>query len=295
MDLFASTVSFCNSYPRLIHVVWLNFQPDRPARALDAEQLRMVYSWRFFNPAWRLLVWRDAEVDALLLGRPAWRARYMALEPGAQRADFARLAILYEHGGLYVDVDMLCLRAIDEEVMRLRPLACYMVDDYGADRELPPVATLMYGGTKTNNNVILSVAGKLFMRLMLDNAPEVNGMANQEMDVVMAYGPFALQRLRDSVAWETFLDLPGEWNAFRNTSHKGASLRTLVWLYENGEWLRFLLQQHGAQNAVCVHFHESSWVQDKETLWRDVRNYYVWSSSGMVLTAVMLAVMAAIV
>lgn len=83
-------ISFCNSYPRLLHFAL----PSTPS----VEEQRFVHSWRLFNPRWHIVVWS---------------------------VDHDSASILRQHGGLFVPPRLLCVQSIDAAVERLRPLCCY--------------------------------------------------------------------------------------------------------------------------------------------------------------------------
>lgn len=93
--------------PRILHQTWKTAEiPDRWRRARE--------SWLEAHPGWEYRFWTDEDLDQLVRERapdfyPFWR-RY---PNQIQRVDAARYLILYEHGGVYADLDMICLRPLD--------------------------------------------------------------------------------------------------------------------------------------------------------------------------------------
>ena len=66
------------------------------------------------NPDWEYRRWTAAEIDSLFASaRPDLLEYYRRLPYWVQKADAARYLILHEHGGVYADLDIICLRSFD--------------------------------------------------------------------------------------------------------------------------------------------------------------------------------------
>ena len=66
-------------------------------------------SWRRHHPDWEMHLWTDENLPTDLVREEA----YERLRKPAERADIIRLEVLLRFGGLYVDVDVECLRSIE--------------------------------------------------------------------------------------------------------------------------------------------------------------------------------------
>ena len=99
--------------PRVFHRIWLG---DRP---MPAEHEAFAATWLERHPGWELRTWTDATLPALRN-----QAAFDAAATPAQKADIARLEILLEHGGVYLDVDFECLRSIEPLLGGLAAFAC---------------------------------------------------------------------------------------------------------------------------------------------------------------------------
>lgn len=97
-----------SAIPRLIHQTWRDaLVPD--AFAGYAE------SWRTHHPAWTYRLWTDADNRDLIARRyPSFLATYDAYPAPIMRADAARYFILHAFGGVYADLDMECVRPLDD-------------------------------------------------------------------------------------------------------------------------------------------------------------------------------------
>jgi mannosyltransferase OCH1-like enzyme len=96
--------------PRIIHQVWLGeTDPEPPQDFAEA-----AASWRNEHPTWEYRAWSGSEVDALFAtARPELLPLYRGYHRWVQRADAARYLVLFLHGGLYADHDIVCRRPFD--------------------------------------------------------------------------------------------------------------------------------------------------------------------------------------
>jgi hypothetical protein len=99
--------------PRIIHSIWIG---DRP---LSDEHARLGETWRELHPEWEYRLWTEQDVPAVVA---ADAARNLA-----ERADVLRYEILRRHGGVYVDVDVECLRPLDDLLNDVQAFAAYEV------------------------------------------------------------------------------------------------------------------------------------------------------------------------
>jgi len=89
--------------PRIIHQIWLGPDP------LPRDHRPWIASWKRHHPNWEHRMWTEQGLPADPI-RPEVLER---LRAPVERADILRLEILYQHGGVYADTDLECLRAID--------------------------------------------------------------------------------------------------------------------------------------------------------------------------------------
>ena len=94
--------------PRTIHYIWLGGAPKPAAVNM------CILSWREKMPGYQILEWNEKNLD---LDRFARENRFFAecrkRRIWAYMADYLRLRILYEQGGVYLDTDMQVLRSFD--------------------------------------------------------------------------------------------------------------------------------------------------------------------------------------
>ncbi|HVX00673.1 MAG TPA: glycosyltransferase [Candidatus Babeliaceae bacterium] len=89
--------------PKIIHQIWLG-------SPFPGKYRRYQASWIRFHPDWQYKLWTDKDIKKLKLHN---QKAYDAAPNYGEKADIARLQILYEYGGLYVDVDFECVQPFD--------------------------------------------------------------------------------------------------------------------------------------------------------------------------------------
>jgi len=88
--------------PRVIHRLWLGTKQP-PAIFEHYER-----SWRRHYPSWELRLWRDETLPALTT-----QAEYDETDSQKKRFDMARLEILRQVGGVFIDMDCEAIRPLD--------------------------------------------------------------------------------------------------------------------------------------------------------------------------------------
>lgn len=88
--------------PRVIHQVW-DVQSGPPA------PVRVMQTFRLTHPAWHYQLW-----DCINLPPMMARQQLDWTTLPCKRADIIRLEILYRHGGVYADCDMISLKPMDD-------------------------------------------------------------------------------------------------------------------------------------------------------------------------------------
>ncbi len=104
--------------PKNFHFVWLG--KPMPAHLVDN-----VYQWRRLHPAWSFYVWTERNIPELRNQQLYDSAESLVPVDALYqfRADLIRYELLYDHGGLYCDVDTRPLKPIDAELVGHREFA----------------------------------------------------------------------------------------------------------------------------------------------------------------------------
>lgn len=99
--------------PPVIHYCWFgeNKMPDK--------YLTFIESWKKYCPDYQIKKWDETNYD--INKHPYMRSAYL-MKKWAFVSDYARLDIIYNHGGIYLDSDVELLQSLDE----LRKFQAYL-------------------------------------------------------------------------------------------------------------------------------------------------------------------------
>lgn len=101
--------NFCNDniqkIPKIIHQIWAGPNP------IPSIYKTWQKTWVDKHPDWKYILWTDKEISTLKLHN---EALYNKTTDYREKADLARYEILYNYGGIYIDMDCECLKPFDE-------------------------------------------------------------------------------------------------------------------------------------------------------------------------------------
>lgn len=89
--------------PKQIHYCWFGGNP------LPASAQKCINSWKAFLPDYKIIEWNESNFD---LNKCDYVHQACQARKWAFVSDFARFQILYEHGGIYFDVDVEVIKNI---------------------------------------------------------------------------------------------------------------------------------------------------------------------------------------
>lgn len=90
--------------PAKLHYVWFGAEP------LPAELAAGIEAWQRLMPGFELVRWNESNVD---IGAHPYLARMHREGKYAFASDYARLLVLLEHGGIYLDTDMRLKKSLE--------------------------------------------------------------------------------------------------------------------------------------------------------------------------------------
>lgn len=95
--------------PRIIHQIWY-----QGAAAVPDRYRTYAQGWKDKHPTWEYRLWDHAACRALMAERyPAFLPIWDHYPLNIQRIDAIRYFLLNTHGGIYLDMDMECLKPLD--------------------------------------------------------------------------------------------------------------------------------------------------------------------------------------
>ena len=92
------------SIPKVIHYCWFGKNP------LPESVEKCIESWKKYCPEYKIICWNEDNFDVSCCDyvREAYEAQKWAFV-----SDVARLMIIYEHGGIYLDTDVELIKSLD--------------------------------------------------------------------------------------------------------------------------------------------------------------------------------------
>lgn len=107
--------------PKLIHQCWVNATPD-------TERQNNVNSLRNINKGWTHTLWDESNIPAYIKAEYGWllAKAYDRINPvyGAARADLFRYLVMYDRGGVYLDIKSLYTKKLETLI---KPNDCYLL------------------------------------------------------------------------------------------------------------------------------------------------------------------------
>lgn len=108
--------------PKIIHQIWLSSEIPENLKHLSASFSRIM-------PDWEHRIWDDAlSLELVETKFPEFRAAFLSLESPVAKVDLLRYMVLFEHGGLYADMDCECKRRLDFITEQDELILCREVD-----------------------------------------------------------------------------------------------------------------------------------------------------------------------
>lgn len=126
---FPPAANAADAVPRVLHVSWAT-------QALPKFAQTYLKTWQTHHPTWRVARWTDLTMRDFVLSRfPTRLAAYDAFPTAVNRADVFRYMVLFEIGGVYVDLDVEALRSIEPLLYHATPRSenGAVVSDAGTD------------------------------------------------------------------------------------------------------------------------------------------------------------------
>jgi hypothetical protein len=214
--------------PKMLHYLWFCGEP------LPDKFKQYLESWHKFCPDYEIIEWNQNNYD--LSAHPYMRDA-AALGRYAFASDYARLDIIYKHGGIYFDLDVELIRNIDE--LRYYSAFC----GFMTTRLINPGGGF---GARSNHPMI---------KLLRDEYDSISFFDTQKPDSNWKY--MTSPEIQTSVMEKHGLKLNGEFQIIRDIAILPAVYFNPFSAFTN----RYLDNEH----TFSIHHYASSWL-DKDEL-----------------------------
>jgi mannosyltransferase OCH1-like enzyme len=98
-----NNIPFTLKIPKIIHQIWIG-------SPVPTAFIPYMQTWKDMHPDWQYILWTDENIHLLHLYNQEFFDK--TDNPGV-KSDLLKWEIVYQYGGVYVDVDFECLRSLD--------------------------------------------------------------------------------------------------------------------------------------------------------------------------------------
>lgn len=100
---------------KIIHKIWINFNGTEDGKNPSIVLLNKQSRCQFLNPDYQIRMWYEEEADKLIRQEfpqyyPMWKEYSFPI----QRVDALKYFLLYHFGGIYMDMDIECLKPFSD-------------------------------------------------------------------------------------------------------------------------------------------------------------------------------------
>jgi hypothetical protein len=105
-DLNSNTFLKNTVIPKILHFIWLGSPiPDCVKMCIN--------SWVHYHPDYEIKIWDDHAVSTISWYNTRVEEGFKKSLSFAEKADYIRIQVLYDFGGIYVDSDFICLKSFN--------------------------------------------------------------------------------------------------------------------------------------------------------------------------------------
>lgn len=221
--------------PKIIHQIWYQ-GVDAIPRDLVTNSKKIIE----FHKTWDYVIWDDNKIKNHFKNNKKILNTYNKLDYLHQKVDFIRYCILYEMGGVYVDMDVTILKSFDKIIDTYNNYECIISDINLNTLE----SHLLCSNSKClNNGIIFSQPKSKFMQSLINeihkNYECVYYDLNKSMCINRTTGPLLFTKM---------------FNRYSNKTN----IKVLNWSYFEPCILGDLCDIK--DNTVLIHHHNTTWI-----------------------------------
>ena len=199
------------SIPNIIHQIWIGPKPA---------PINMMNTWQEKNPEFTYMLWDEKRIrneDAIF----TCQSQIEKMEEWNGKADILRWEILYKYGGMFMDADLICVEAIDSNILSLHAFATYE-----QEKERPGLIATGGMGFPPKHPIVAAAVD--FIR--------TNPVSNKETGkrAWLTVGPMLLTQLYNSGLQNTITILPSY--TFLPQHYSGVTYLGHAKVYAHHEW-----------------------------------------------------------
>lgn len=208
-----------NCIPKIIHYCW--FGHNEKPEAIKA----CMESWQKYLPDWEIIEWNEENYD---VHKIPYTSDAYNLKKWAFVSDYARCDVLYQYGGVYLDVDVEFIKLLPEEYLEYRGFCGFE----GSGEIGPGLIWGMQKGDKLLRTIMESYQTEHFQY-----APDgIYKTVNTRFTAIMQEMGLQKNNLRQTV--DGIVVFPSEYFCAYDTDVKEPNIteNTICWHHYYGSW-----------------------------------------------------------
>ncbi len=163
--------------PKVIHYCWFGGNP------LSDGAVKCIDSWRSFFPDYEIKEWNEGNFDVNMI--PYTRDAYVAGKY-AFVSDYARMWILYHHGGIYFDTDVEVIAPFDDILSDGSFMGCEIDGGRGGIMVNPGLGLGVEAGNPVVRRILDFYSGHAFYKS--DGSVNMVAIVRITTDALLAHG-----------------------------------------------------------------------------------------------------------
>nr|WP_294227460.1 glycosyltransferase [Prosthecobacter sp.] len=208
------------------------------------------------NPGWELRYYTDEDCVRWIKERcPRLLPTYLSFPTGIHRADFLRILVLYFDGGVYADVDIECIRPLDELLQKLdSSKSVFLTRDHPIHERIH-----FSGRTMWMNDFMIAEPGNDLIGEILIWMTQSPASSKSSANAVLETGPgvitSVIEMLGGAQCVHSLGAVPSTWVHF---------LPDLTCAFEEAHYYRGLIRsrQWLQRETYVVHYWFHTWLGD---------------------------------
>jgi mannosyltransferase OCH1-like enzyme len=200
------------------------------------------------------------QVDFVTHEFPEFLPTYLSYPSGILRADIWRVLVLYKYGGVYADIDVECLKPIDELLARIGH------DDWEIllTTDHPVHNRVHFGGTKMwMNDFMVAKPGSRFLKRVIEEFEKQGGGNHHPANAVFVTGPGLFTRIIEEMGGPKaagVCEIPWQWvHPLPDMSLEFEEKEEYEQMIREGTWKQ-------KYDPVVVHYWHHTWCRAGNTL-----------------------------
>lgn len=260
MEHFTST-----PVPKLIHQIWFQGKVNAPEYLIEHHNL-----WLQKHPNYRFIFWDQSSIENLIndIDTPdlIWiKDTYFSFKLLIQKIDFAKYIILYVYGGIYLDLDIKCLKSLDnllqsKDLTNKNIILSSLTYDFG-QRVIIFLSGHFNTSNLVNNGIIMAAPKHPFiLDLMIRVNKSKNNYykyVNNSLYIFYSTGPIVLSKTVSKYINNP--DTPNDIHILDQSYFEACDVHTVKRNCKVPE------------NAIGLHIYEGSWISNQE---RKILDFY---------------------